>query len=335
MATESPALNTTTEQPAQAPEQRQEQEPEQKREEPRLAIRDHRRPRPCSPSRPRRGRSPSSPSASIVYRRYRISPSPPRLPYVSSHTELFPSPPHPDRYVLLTPYNREAYITTHPASQFDFAHWLPLLALGAPETWYAFSSIPAIIPHGFPSAAERPATTLKPLPDPRPVGLRIPRIAATAALHPDPEAKSEPERLHDEQGSGETNPTPTPPLAKQAPENLLYISIQQTLTGHASSGPRGSRWYSPDRTEGLPDLAGGSVTGQNIYRVVRCGSREEAAAQAFYLAGGSRWSTVFTCVVLGGVGNGGMRCDVLEYERVDSVGGLVGDGGAGKVKVFY
>ncbi|KAL3470798.1 hypothetical protein BJX99DRAFT_238757, partial [Aspergillus californicus] len=82
----------------------------------------------------------------------------PSIELISSHTELFaPNPPNPpsqpqsqprsqpqpqDRIVLLAPLHNDTYITTHPATSFDFTTWLPLLAVGAPETWYAFGSVP-------------------------------------------------------------------------------------------------------------------------------------------------------------------------------------------------
>ncbi|KAL2816290.1 hypothetical protein BJX63DRAFT_430298 [Aspergillus granulosus] len=259
----------------------------------------------------------------------------PELEVVSSHTELFtpasatnPTPPL-DRLVLLTPFTRPAYITTHPASHYDFAHWLPLLALGAPETWYTFSSNESAIPTSLKLPLLAPPNTyLKSLSDPRPAGLRIPRISANDPLHPAHSAASLP-RIKTEAGT-------------LPPPDLIYLSVQSSITGHSTN--RSGRWVSPERG-GLPDLAGTGTTGSSIYRVVRCGSREEAAAQAFYSAGGNRWSTLFTCVVVGGKRVLSGRVLVLDgegYERVSSLSELVeGEGSGGeerkgkKIRIFY
>ncbi|KAL4869616.1 hypothetical protein BDV12DRAFT_76793 [Aspergillus spectabilis] len=256
------------------------------------------------------------------------TPSPTPLPEVPSHTDLF-TEHTADRSVLLTPFNREAYITTHTATHHDFTTWLPLLALGAPETWYAFSVSETPISTSLHQPLIAPShTVLKPLSEPRPVGLKIPRIAASAALQPSSSTPAVPNKSEDR--------------TKQAEQNLIYLSIQTTISGLTTT--RGGRWVSPDRN-GLPELAGRSTTGQNIYRVVRAGSREEAAAQAFYNAGGNRWSTVFTCVVVEDSGRAGagvsgrvMVLDEGRYVRVSSLEGL-GGGDEGKqgggVKVFY
>ncbi|KAJ0417148.1 hypothetical protein BJY00DRAFT_316105 [Aspergillus carlsbadensis] len=269
------------------------------------------------------------------------SPGPARdeetLEVVSSHTELFTPAPGAaaqaqattaapiDRIVLLTPFTRPAYITTHPASHYDFTRWLPLLALGVPETWYMFSNTDTLISTSLNQPHLAPATTsLKPLQDPRPVGLRLPRIAANDPLHP-PHSTASLTPIKSDSG-----PLPPP--------DLIYFSIQSSITGHTTN--RSGRWVSPDRGM-MPDLAGpgAGTTGATIYRVVRCGSREEAAAQAFYAAGGNRWSTLFTCVVVGGKRVLSQRVLVADgegYERVQSLGELVEDGeGNRKIRVFY
>jgi hypothetical protein len=272
------------------------------------------------------------------------SPTPARdeenLEIVSSHTELFTTAPQSpgataaaaaaplDRIVLLIPFTRPAYITTHPASHYDFTRWLPLLALGVPETWYMFSNTDTLISTSLNQPHLAPASTaLKPLQDPRPVGLRLPRITANEPLHPSHSTSS----LTPIKTDSGTIPQP----------DLIYFSIQSSITGHTTN--RSGRWVSPDRGM-MPDLAGNGTgtTGASIYRVVRCGSREEAAAQAFYAAGGNRWSTLFTCVVVGGKRVLSQRVLVADgegYERASSleelVEGVEGDDKKGKIRIFY
>ncbi|KAL4792269.1 hypothetical protein BDV19DRAFT_368840 [Aspergillus venezuelensis] len=175
--------------------------------------------------------------------------------------------------------------------------------------------------------------SLLPQKEPRPVGLRVPRIVAGAALLPPPPApvplKNDP--FDNTPIKNEDGPKPR--------RDLIYLSIQSTISGTGTHRPDRYSYSSPDRS-GLPDMAGSSITGQNVYRVVRAGSREEAAAQAFYAAGGNRWSTLFTCVVVDeGRGSGRVVvCDEDVYRRVGSVEELGGGGGGEKgstMKVFY
>ncbi|KAL4950626.1 hypothetical protein BDW69DRAFT_171736 [Aspergillus filifer] len=294
-------------------------------------------------------------SISPVYRRRYRSSTPPRLDCFTSHSDLFSTLAAEledkdgiqgrDRYILLTPFMRETYITTHPATNLDFSTWLPLLALGVPETWYAFgiseqsiqmsSKQPLLAPRGV---------SLLPQKEPRPVGLRVPRIVAGAALLPPLSGLSTvkkdlfddiPGPVKDEDGTA-INPPSTE-------KNLIYLSIQSTISGVGTHRPDRFTYSSPDRS-GLPDLAGSSTTGQNIYRVVKTGSREEAAAQAFYAAGGNRWSTPFTCVVVdeGRLSGRVLVCDEDVYTRVGNLEELVEVGGEseqegkrGRMKVFY
>ncbi|KAL4962224.1 uncharacterized protein BDV14DRAFT_110902 [Aspergillus stella-maris] len=281
-------------------------------------------------------------------RRYR-SPSPPRLECFTSHSELFStltSKPEAsgkdavetrDRYILLTPFMRETYITSHPASKYDFSTWLPLLALGVPETWYAFgvSEQPIQLSTKQPLLAPQNVSLL-PQKEAGPVGLRVPRIVAGAALLPPP-----PTPIPVNKDPFDDNDTPVKNEDGSKPRrDLVYLSIQSTISGTGTHRLDRYSYSSPDRN-GLPDLAGSSITGQNIYRVVRAGSREEAAAQAFYVAGGNKWSTLFTCAVIDeGRGSGRVVvCDEDVYRRVGSVEELGGSGGGGekgsRMKVFY
>ncbi|KAL4945296.1 hypothetical protein BDV06DRAFT_219409 [Aspergillus oleicola] len=299
-------------------------------------------------------------SISPAFRQRYRSPSPPRLECFTSHTDLFSTPNSQaknkggveagvqDRCVLLTPFMREAYITTHPATNLDFTTWLPLLALGAPETWYAFGVAEAPIQMSARQPLLAPqSVSLTPQKEPRPVGLRVPRISAGAALLPPaPSApvKKDPFDTIPVPIKNEGGTKPPPAGSGSSSSELIYLSIQSTITGVGTHRPDRFSYSSPDRS-GLPDVAGSSITGQSIYCVVRAGSREEAAAQAFYAAAGNRWSTLFTCVVLDPSSVGERRlsgrvlvCDEDKYRRVASVEELVAGDAAQKgsrMKVFY
>ncbi|KAL4907657.1 hypothetical protein BDW74DRAFT_111581 [Aspergillus multicolor] len=111
------------------------------------------------------------------------------LPLITSHDDLFKPSLTKDRFVRLAPFNTPAYITTHPATQFDFAHWLPLLALGGSETWYTFSPAEGVIETSTRQPLlGPPSTTLNSQAesDAKPAGQQIPRIVAGGALQPAP-----------------------------------------------------------------------------------------------------------------------------------------------------
>lgn len=91
--------------------------------------------------------------------------------------------------------------------------------------------------------------------------------------------------------------------------SVVWVSVVQAVMGGEWKG----NGY-PAPSVGLPEPfvdefgfvgrsgkgSGGKVrAGTPIYRVVRAGSRAEAAARAFYEAGSQGWSTVFVCAVRG------------------------------------
>ncbi|KAJ9620467.1 hypothetical protein H2203_007673 [Taxawa tesnikishii (nom. ined.)] len=82
---------------------------------------------------------------------------------------------------------------------------------------------------------------------------------------------------------------------------LTYYSVVQSYQGHAPY--RGDVFVVP-----APGDDKGIEAGLPIYKVVRTGSRQAAAAQAFYDAGANGWSTVFVCAVREGQDVGSM-CD--------------------------
>ncbi|GES65989.1 hypothetical protein ATEIFO6365_0012038000 [Aspergillus terreus] len=260
--------------------------------------------------RPRRQRRGSDSSANDYWVYPMPPPPPPKarpkpLEAISSHQDLICSSPTKDRFVTLVQFINEAYITSHPATPTDFRHWFPLLASARTECWYAFVSDEAR-PHPADCSLQRPPEpALRVQSDARPVGLFMPWVATGAALQA---------CLPDVSGH--------PPL--------IYLSVQQALMGRPRERPRYGRDLSP-----MPEMAVvGPTPGQPIYRVVRTGSRDAAAAEAFYHAGANRWSTVFTCVVKD-VADGPAYPRWDSYERVGSLEELVECTDEEKFRVFY
>lgn len=97
---------------------------------------------------------------------------------------------------------------------------------------------------------------------------------------------------------------------------LSYNLVFSTVTGTSSMYP--------------PDVN----SGEKIYKLVRCGSREAAIAEAFYGAGANGWSLVFACVMR-------LRETCVErpggmWERVDELWELADESSEDDVvRVFY
>lgn len=251
------------------------------------------------------------------------SPSPPRrsmIDEVSSHLELIPALKAQaaetkgdvplDRSVRIEPFHSKVYVTTHAATPVDFRHWLPLLAYATPEKWYGFTDAKSLdllvdLLAGVPAMTAK--YMLPPVENARALALNVPAVAASAALRLEP-------------NDGEEG------------ISLLYLSVQKSIIAPQDY----NEWYDRGGRRPVPDMTReGSVTGMPIYRVVRSGSRQAAASQAFYTAGGSGWSTVFTCVVADKVEAEGIPPAAKLFQRVKSLGELIEDSGDGKIRVLY
>ena len=251
------------------------------------------------------------------------SPSPPHrsmIDEVSSHLELIPAlkdqaaKPNGDvpldRSVRIAPFHRKVYVTTHAATPVDFRHWLPLLAYAIPERWYGFTdaeSLDLLIDMLVGVPAMTAKHMLPPLKKSCALALNMPAVAASAAL-----------RLEPEDGEEDIS--------------LLYLSVQKSIVAPQDY----NEWYDHGGRRQVSDMVReGSVTGMPIYRVVRSGSRQAAASQAFYTAGESGWSTVFTCVVADKVEAKGIPPAAKLFQRVKSLRELVDDSEDGKIRVLY
>jgi hypothetical protein len=153
----------------------------------------------------------------------------------------------------------------------------------------------------FPAAVPHP-----PQEELRAGALTIPWIAASAALRTE---------LED---TGNT----------QDPAPLIYLSVQQTVADRLLNDN-----YLDRRRDTAREV---SVAGTPLFRVVRSGSRDAAAAQAFYDAGGHQWSTAFVCVLKDEEDEIRLTTKPDSFERVKTLGKVLEDTApGGKVRVFY
>jgi hypothetical protein len=190
------------------------------------------------------------------------------------------------RMVMIEPFKRNVLVCQHAPQEADLAEYMWLLKHGNTEVWYQkpqkafFRQMKAMNdPYGL---LEVPT-----LEDARPVSLETPKLWASRAL---------------------TTPTDD--------------DIYECAAGHnADGGYVGScHRCSEEKSEALdatsleyclimtscqasnPFIHGSHFNGKQIYKMVKCGSREAAVSEAFYAAGVNGWNTVFSCVLRLGEG---------------------------------
>jgi len=182
--------------------------------------------------------------------------------------------------IRIAPFRRNVLVTRHQAHVADFEehHWI--LKYGSPEQWYERPSRSAYMNIAY-RANRFPAECLTAVLDARPVSLENPRVWASAAI------------------------------VTPADDNVFECAV-----GHACSQFSGiCGTCTAEKAEVLegtplvyylvlstcqasdPFVHGAHFNGKQIYKLVKCGSREAAVAEAFYSAGINGWNVAFSCVM--------------------------------------
>ncbi|KAF1980136.1 hypothetical protein BU23DRAFT_594464, partial [Bimuria novae-zelandiae CBS 107.79] len=189
------------------------------------------------------------------------------------------------RVIRIAPFKRNLLLTFHRAHIADFEELKWLLQHGSTDTWYttpprawlrAQDTADAAGAADLPSRVEHA----------RPVSLETPRVWASAALV-----------------------TPTD-------DDVYDCATGHTLANTGAAPFSGAcPTCTDEKTEALeatpltyyvvlatcqasePFVHGAHFNGTQIYKLVKCGSRDAAAAEAFYAAGVNGWSVVFSCAV--------------------------------------
>lgn len=191
------------------------------------------------------------------------------------------------RIVHLDPFNRTVFVTQHKPHAADLEEYKWLLRYGSTDVWFekpnrafhkqmkAFESTSYDMPE------------LVPLFDARPVSLETPRLWASRAL---------------------TTPTDD--------------DVYDCTAGHTMEGGYTSTCHqcSEEKSEALdatplvywviltacqasnPFIHGSHFNGTQIYKLIKCGSREAATSEAFYATGVNGWSVAFSCITRLGEG---------------------------------
>ncbi|KAL1598866.1 hypothetical protein SLS60_008009 [Paraconiothyrium brasiliense] len=186
------------------------------------------------------------------------------------------------RVVRITPFKRNVLVTTHRAQIADFEEIKWILQHGGTDVWYQKPKRSWLRQQETLETSGPDIEELQSLENARPVSLETPRIWASSALvtptdddlfdctagHTIDDAFSGACPICTDEKSEALDGTP-----------LIYHVVLSTC--QASE----------------PFIHGAHFNGRQIYRLIRCGSRDAAAAEAFYASGVNGWSVVFSCVM--------------------------------------
>ncbi|KAF2113446.1 hypothetical protein BDV96DRAFT_125151 [Lophiotrema nucula] len=232
---------------------------------------------------------------------------------VSNPTELIPvrysGDPIPDigRMVRMPLFKRCIFITLSRAYRADFEEYLWLIERGTPETWYFKpQKQPLRDLEVFDSSMRQPTM------------LDTPRVWASAALTtPTDDDIYDCMAGHslDQEYIGACHQCTDEKSEALDNTDLVYYAIVSTNSQHSP-------------------MYGSNKEGKQIYKLIRCGSRESAAAEAFYHAGVRGCSIVFSCVFRFGETPDDKPKAVVE--RVDELWKLAEEAeDNSKIRVFY
>jgi hypothetical protein len=185
------------------------------------------------------------------------------------------------RMVHITPSKRNTLTTQHRAYAADLEEYRWLLKHGVTEIWYEKPSRAYLKQMKALEGSGCEPKDLSAIYDARPVSLETTKVWASRAL---------------------TTPTDD--------------DVYGCTVGHITDGGYTGACHqcSEEKSEALEETAlvysivlttyqasnpfihGSHFNGKPIYKVIRCGSRDAATAEAFYAAGVNGWNVAFSCV---------------------------------------
>ncbi|OCK73970.1 hypothetical protein K432DRAFT_311667 [Lepidopterella palustris CBS 459.81] len=271
-----------------------------------------------------RGRTRSRSTSVESFRSFNDSPTRKHVAErISSHTDLIPlrysgeTDVEMDRILRIMPFKRNVYVVSHGACPSDFAQYSWILNHGVTERWYEQPSPELQHRMAVMEAADcLPESFLVGLEHPNPLTVPVPRVWASAAL---------------------TTPTDDDIydcLAGHSVDEDFAGACHQCTDEKSEALDRSSLVYYLVLSTFQGSVLNTAGSGKAIYRIVKCGRREAAAAEAFYAAGVNGWNVVFSCVTKDG--EGFAECRGKEVDRLENLWRFVDnveDGG--KMRVFY
>lgn len=193
----------------------------------------------------------------------------------------------PSKVVRILPFRRNAFVTSHCAQAIDFEEVKWLLKYATTETWYEKPSNGLLKRMLFAELADEEPDEL-PSSNAKPVEIQTPKVWASAALTtPTDDDIYECSVGHTTELAG----VPVP-----------YVRTCQQCTDAKSEALEATDLvyclvFSSAQAQDIFVPGGSNTGGKQIYKLVKCGSREAAIAEVFHATGLNGWNMVFSCVM--------------------------------------
>ncbi|KAF2787114.1 hypothetical protein K505DRAFT_317263 [Melanomma pulvis-pyrius CBS 109.77] len=239
----------------------------------------------------------------------------------SSPTELIParyfgeSSLEASRIVQVIPFKRTVLLTPHRARAADFSQHQWLFKQATSEIWY---EKPAKSIHQLQPMALNESSG--PRNNPNPIALETPRVWSSDALTTPPDDDIyDCTAGHSRDGDFMGTCHDCTDEKSEALERTELVYCLVVSTSHSTD-----QLYGPGM--------GTQNHGRQIYKLVKCGSREAAVVEAFYAAGCNGWNVLFSCVL-----RMGETFDERDgrVERVDALWKLAEKKSGDTIRVFY
>ncbi|KAF2733316.1 hypothetical protein EJ04DRAFT_274927 [Polyplosphaeria fusca] len=253
---------------------------------------------------------------------------PPKLvDQISNPTEFIPihysGDPIPDigKVVRITTFKRHVFLGLNRAQQADFEEFSWVIKFTDAETWNLRPSAASRKSMSLTQAAANGDAFLPPIETPNPVAQDVPKVWASGALTTPTDDDiydcTAGHQLEDDYTGACHHCTDAKSEALDSTSLVYYMVLSTTQS-----------------RDDYMEMKNDDSRGRQIYRLVKCGSREAAVAEAFYAAGVQRWNVVFSCVMKLGETFEERRFAIAE--RVEELWQLAEESKDGsKVRVFY
>ncbi|OWY50689.1 hypothetical protein AALT_g11860 [Alternaria alternata] len=216
--------------------------------------------------------------------------------------------------IRITPHSRNASVSKHEASMADYKEFEWLLRHGSSGVWYEKPTNADLRSTETPGAPQE----LTPLLDAQPVSIGTPKVwASKPTTTPTDDRILTCVAAHD-MGKGYAESCPECTIAKSKALKATPLVHYLVFGSYQATGPH-------------PHSA--HFNGRQIYKLVKCGSREAVLEEAFYAVGVNGWNLDFSCVMKLGEG---VEERSKTAKRVDKLWMLAEeDDDENNIKVFY
>jgi len=186
------------------------------------------------------------------------------------------------RVVRLVHFKRNIFASFHRAHLTDFEEFKWIIQWGNTEVWCQKPSPSDPRPLATLGTSHCKPIKVSALKNPRPVSLETPRVWASSALTvPTDDDVFDCNAGHevDDNFSGACGQCTDEKSEALDATPLVYYLVLSTCQAND------------------PFIHGAHFNGKQIYKLVKCGSRDAAISEAFYACGVNGWSVAFSCIM--------------------------------------